>query len=109
MTISQHVRGAVQAVQPFANAIGMNVTAAVRTRRRGFDGWTGDPPYSGLTIVRRVSCRGRKRRPELQRCNSSHVMSTPFCLTSVSTFQAHPLAHFREARDFGCLYMSPGR
>jgi cytochrome P450 len=41
MTISQHVRGTIQAIQPFANAIGMNVTAAVRTRRRGFDGWTG--------------------------------------------------------------------
>jgi cytochrome P450 len=31
----------VQAVQPFANAVGMNVAAAVRTRRRGFAGWTG--------------------------------------------------------------------
>jgi cytochrome P450 len=41
MTISQRVRGAVQAIQPFANAIGMNVAAAVRTRRRGFGGWTG--------------------------------------------------------------------
>jgi cytochrome P450 len=41
MTVSQKVHGAVQAVQPFANAIGMNVAAAVRTRRRGFNGWTG--------------------------------------------------------------------
>lgn len=41
MTLSQRVRGAVQSVQPFANAVGMNVAAAVRTRRRGFGGWTG--------------------------------------------------------------------
>jgi cytochrome P450 len=41
MTIGQKVRGAVRAVQPFTNAVGMNVSAAVRTRRRGFDGWTG--------------------------------------------------------------------
>lgn len=41
MTVSQKVRGAVQTVQPFANAIGMNVAAAVRTRLRGVDGWTG--------------------------------------------------------------------
>src|ERR1700710_2954945 len=41
MTVSQKVRGAVQAVQAVANAIGMNVSAAVRTRRRGYGGWTG--------------------------------------------------------------------
>jgi cytochrome P450 len=41
MTVSQNVRGAIQSVQPFANAVGMNVAAAVRTRLRGFDGWTG--------------------------------------------------------------------
>src|SRR5271167_4740974 len=41
MKISQYVRSGAQAVQPIANAVGMNVAAAVRTRRRGFDGWTG--------------------------------------------------------------------
>jgi cytochrome P450 len=41
MTISQKLRGAVQAAEPFANAVGMNVAAAVRIRRRGFAGWTG--------------------------------------------------------------------
>lgn len=41
MKFSQYVRGAAHAVQPFTNAVGMNVTAAVRTRRRGFGGWTG--------------------------------------------------------------------
>jgi len=41
MTVSQNVRGAIQSVQPFANAVRMNVAAAVRTRTRGFDGWTG--------------------------------------------------------------------
>jgi hypothetical protein len=42
MTISQNVRGAVQQViQPLVSAVRMNVAAAVRTRRRGFDGWTG--------------------------------------------------------------------
>jgi hypothetical protein len=34
MTIGQKV----QAVQPFVNAVGVNLAAAVRTRRRGFDG-----------------------------------------------------------------------
>ena len=41
MTIRQNVRGAVQTLQPFIKAVGMNVAAAVRTRRRGLDGWTG--------------------------------------------------------------------
>jgi len=41
MKISQYVQSGAQAVQPFANAVAMNVAAAVRTRRRGFDGWTG--------------------------------------------------------------------
>ena len=41
MTVSQSVRGAIQSVEPFANAVRMNVAAAVRTRMRGFDGWTG--------------------------------------------------------------------
>ena len=41
MKISRYVRSWAQAVQPFANAVGMNVAAAVRTRRRGFGGWTG--------------------------------------------------------------------
>jgi cytochrome P450 len=41
MKISRYVQSGAQAVQPFANAVAMNVAAAVRTRRRGFDGWTG--------------------------------------------------------------------
>jgi cytochrome P450 len=42
MTIRQNARGAVQQViQPLVSAVAMNVAAAVRTRRRGFDGWTG--------------------------------------------------------------------
>jgi cytochrome P450 len=41
MKIRQYVRSGAQAVQPIANAVGMNVAAAVRTRRRGFGGWTG--------------------------------------------------------------------
>ncbi|MGH3640964.1 MAG: cytochrome P450, partial [Mycobacterium sp.] len=41
MSITQHVRGAGQTIQPVANAVGMNVAAAVRTRRRGLDGWIG--------------------------------------------------------------------
>jgi cytochrome P450 len=41
MKISQYARSGAQAVQPIANAVGMNVAAAVRTRRRGFGGWTG--------------------------------------------------------------------
>jgi cytochrome P450 len=41
MTVSQKARAAIQSVQPFANAARMNVAAAVRTRMRGFDGWTG--------------------------------------------------------------------
>jgi cytochrome P450 len=41
MKIRQYVRSGAQTVQPIANAVGMNVAAAVRTRRRGFGGWTG--------------------------------------------------------------------
>jgi cytochrome P450 len=41
MKISRYVRRGAQATQPFADAVRMNVSAAVRTRRRGFDGWTG--------------------------------------------------------------------
>jgi cytochrome P450 len=41
MKIRQYVRSGAQAVQPIAHAVGMNVAAAVRTRRRGFGGWTG--------------------------------------------------------------------
>jgi cytochrome P450 len=41
MTVSRKARGAIQSVQPFAHAVRMNVAAAVRTRMRGFDGWTG--------------------------------------------------------------------
>jgi cytochrome P450 len=41
MKIRQYVRSGAQVVQPIANAVGMNVAAAVRTRRRGFGGWTG--------------------------------------------------------------------
>ncbi|MEZ0351106.1 cytochrome P450 [Mycobacterium sp. pR1184] len=41
MGISQTARGAVRATQPFRDAVRLNVTAAVRTRRRGYGGWTG--------------------------------------------------------------------
>jgi cytochrome P450 len=41
MSISQTARGAVEAAKPFGDAVRMNVSAAIRTRRRGYDGWTG--------------------------------------------------------------------
>src|ERR1700722_3107604 len=41
MAISRTGRGAVEAVKPFGDAVRMNVSAAIRTRRRGYDGWTG--------------------------------------------------------------------
>ncbi|CAM2868442.1 cytochrome P450 [Mycobacterium intermedium] len=33
--------GIVETIRPFANAVRLNLTAAVRTRRRGYRGWTG--------------------------------------------------------------------
>ncbi|OBH95859.1 cytochrome P450 [Mycobacterium sp. E2733] len=41
MSISEKVRTGVEAVKPFSDAVHMNVAAAIRTRRRGYDGWTG--------------------------------------------------------------------
>jgi cytochrome P450 len=41
MSISQTARGAVEVVKPLGDAVRMNVSAAIRTRRRGYDGWTG--------------------------------------------------------------------
>ena len=41
MSISHTVRGAAEAIRPFSSAVRMNVAAAIRTRRRGYDGWTG--------------------------------------------------------------------
>lgn len=41
MSISQTARRAVEAVKPLGDAVRMNVSAAIRTRRRGYDGWTG--------------------------------------------------------------------
>lgn len=41
MSISQTVQGAAEAIRPFSNAVRMNLAAAIRTRRRGYDGWTG--------------------------------------------------------------------
>ena len=48
MTVSQKARGAIQSIQPFANALRINVVTAVRTRMRGFDGWTGAVTLIGL-------------------------------------------------------------
>lgn len=41
VTISQTARSALNAFQPFATTVRLNVAAAVRTRRRGYDGWRG--------------------------------------------------------------------
>lgn len=41
MSISHTARGAAEAIRPFSNAVRMNLTAAIRTRRRGYDAWTG--------------------------------------------------------------------
>ncbi|OBG38471.1 cytochrome [Mycobacterium alsense] len=41
MSISQTAQGAAEAIRPFSNAVRMNLTAAVRTRRRGYGAWTG--------------------------------------------------------------------
>lgn len=41
MSINQTARKATDAFKPVGHAVRMNVAAAVRTRRRGYDGWTG--------------------------------------------------------------------
>lgn len=41
MSISQSAHKAVEVIRPVGRAVGMNLAAAVRTRRRGYDGWTG--------------------------------------------------------------------
>ncbi|OBH07864.1 cytochrome [Mycobacterium sp. E2699] len=41
MSISQTAHKAAQTLSPVARAVRMNVAAAIRTRRRGYDGWTG--------------------------------------------------------------------
>jgi cytochrome P450 len=41
MTISQTAGGAVDVFRPIARAVRLNAAAAVRTRRRGYGGWTG--------------------------------------------------------------------
>ncbi|OBF20669.1 cytochrome P450 [Mycobacterium sp. ACS4331] len=41
MSIAQAQRRIHDALDPVANAVRMNVAAAFRTRRRGYDGWTG--------------------------------------------------------------------
>lgn len=41
MSISQTAKGAAEVIRPFGNAVRMNLAAAVRTRRRGYDAWTG--------------------------------------------------------------------
>jgi len=41
MTIVNTARGTASAIKPLAAAVQMNVAGAIRTRRRGFRGWTG--------------------------------------------------------------------
>lgn len=41
MSIGETARGAGEACRIFGNAVGMNLAAAIRTRRRGYGGWTG--------------------------------------------------------------------
>ncbi|RAV00032.1 cytochrome P450 [Mycobacterium colombiense] len=41
MSISQTAQGVAEAIRPFSNAVRMNLAAAIRTRRRGYDAWTG--------------------------------------------------------------------
>lgn len=41
MSISETAQKATEALRPIATAVKMNVGAAIRTRRRGYDGWTG--------------------------------------------------------------------
>jgi cytochrome P450 len=41
MSMSENAHTVLGAVKPFGDAVRMNVTAAIRTRRRGYDGWTG--------------------------------------------------------------------
>lgn len=41
MSISQTAQGAAEVIRPFGDAVRMNVAAAIRTRRRGYDAWTG--------------------------------------------------------------------
>jgi hypothetical protein len=105
MTVSQKVRGAVQAVQPFANAIGMNVTAAVRTRRRGFDGWTGAvntdyDPMDGRhcrATVRRLpgTAQGwpRALQPEAGHLDSESARRRQSCATGHRPGHQHSRCH----------------
>jgi cytochrome P450 len=41
MSITETARRIHNAFEPLGNAVRMNVAAAIRTRRRGYDGWTG--------------------------------------------------------------------
>ncbi|MEE2851865.1 MAG: cytochrome P450 [Actinomycetota bacterium] len=41
MSIGQTAQGVAEAIWPFSNAVRMNLAAAIRTRRRGYDAWTG--------------------------------------------------------------------
>ena len=41
MSITQTAQKAAENLRPVASAVRMNVAAAIRTRRRGYDGWTG--------------------------------------------------------------------
>lgn len=41
MSIGQTAQKAAETLRPVGSAVWMNVAAAIRTRRRGYDGWTG--------------------------------------------------------------------
>lgn len=41
MSITEKVRNRAVAAKPIVDVVQMNVAAAIRTRRRGYDGWTG--------------------------------------------------------------------
>nr|WP_329809332.1 hypothetical protein [Mycobacterium intracellulare] len=41
MSIGQTAQGAAEVFRPFGDAVRMNLAAAIRTRRRGYDAWTG--------------------------------------------------------------------
>jgi cytochrome P450 len=41
MAVAEGVRGLVETAKPFANAARLNLAAVIRTRRRGYRGWTG--------------------------------------------------------------------
>lgn len=41
MAISETAQGVVGAIKPVGNFVRLNATAAIRTRRRGYRGWTG--------------------------------------------------------------------